>query len=473
MEKATFSLVNKLKNILSGTFFRTTLLIGGSLLLLLIVFNIIVYFELRHEADILMDTRLRHEIEHIYLSLTIENDTLKIIRPEEFRESDLASITDEPFFLQVFDKRGKILLSSDNIKYIGSMKLDAPFFSDKYLFKDENVNDRRLRVGYQNLFREDGAYFATLKLGMFNDTYYDIIRNIMSINLYLLPLFIVIIFTAGLLITRRIYSPINKIIETANNINASNLNKKISIHIHDEDILGKLTSTLNNLFQRLNDQIKHITLFTDNASHQIMNPLTIINSELEYLLNKSNLSEDHIKSIEILKEQTERIIEIVKSLLIMTKLRGNPGANTVVNLTELTNEIIASYDSEPIDAEIEDDVYIRCHEDYMKILITNLIDNALKYSNYDNVNLCIKKEGKRCVIKVADRGIGVRNEEKKKIFEKFYRSSSAEIAGIKGAGIGLSLVYEIVNSLNGSIEILDNEPQGAIFIIKLPTIELV
>ncbi len=107
------------------------------------------------------------------------------------------------------------------------------------------------------------------------------------------------------------------------------------------------------------------------------------------------------------------------------------------------------------------------------MVFQNLIHNSIKYSFDDfKIKVTAKKANGQILISVEDNGIGIDDLEKVNIFQKFYRSSQAEKLGIKGFGLGLSLVKSIVDEASGKIEIADNKPKGTIFKITLPAVEL-
>ena len=123
----------------------------------------------------------------------------------------------------------------------------------------------------------------------------------------------------SILLAKKSYHPINKIIELANKISATNLSERLEYEANPNDELGRLNETLNSLFNRLENQIDQISHFTDNASHQLMTPLTAIKTELEYILKREHPIDEYKETCNILKSQTDRMISMVKTMLIMSR----------------------------------------------------------------------------------------------------------------------------------------------------------
>jgi signal transduction histidine kinase len=106
----------------------------------------------------------------------------------------------------------------------------------------------------------------------------------------------------------------------------------------------------------------------------------------------------------------------------------------------------------------------------MESVLINLIDNALKYGDGTTVNINLEKQakGNSVLLSIADQGPGVSDEEKEKIFERFYRIGNEEVRKTKGTGIGLYLVKLLVESHQGTVKVSNNNPAGALFCVTIP-----
>ncbi len=104
----------------------------------------------------------------------------------------------------------------------------------------------------------------------------------------------------------------------------------------------------------------------------------------------------------------------------------------------------------------------------LQLLLNNLVDNAIKYSAKEKpVSIVVSSGNHKTLIEVADEGEGISDAEKKKIFEKFYRSGNENTRSAKGTGLGLYLCRKIVSDHRGSITVKDNRPQGSVFSVTL------
>lgn len=447
----------------------------GIFLLILLAFNLFILVITDFVLEKNLDDRIKHEIENIVKTTEIKNDSLILISNRELEESDLKEVRETSFFLQITDLNGKILFASENLKKFGEIPLDIKASHDDYSFHNISSTSSKLRAGYHKFVNKEGKVVAHMQLSVFKSGTNVILNEVLLFNLLSLPVVLVLILIASIFLAKKMLSPINKVIHTAEKISARNLTERISYKASPDDEIGKLRDTLNNLFERLEQQVNQISQFTDHASHQLMNPLTIASTELEYILRKDRAPEDYKSSLEQIKTQVEKMIQIINHLLIISKYQGEQNVNkSLFNLSKfITEEINTTFKSKNIFLDVEPDIYARGNSEIFSIVIGNLIDNAIKYSDKDSiVKVFLSKSNKSLELSVADTGIGIADEEKEKVFQKFFRTGKVENLGIKGYGLGLSVVKSIITQMNGTITIEDNKPHGSIFIVRLPAVEL-
>lgn len=458
---------------LSKSIWKNAILIAGVFTFFFLVINIAFYSIINYQLNLELDHKLEHEMEHLSHSMKIVCDSITFISMHEFMESDLREVTESPFFLQIYDFDKNILFTSDNIKKFYPIELRIFSFTEPYYFGNIDVGEEELRIGYQLIKNKEDNPIAIMQLSTRKIQLDNTINNMIFYNSLIFPVFILIIFGISILISKRAYNPFNQIIRIAEKISTSNLSDRILFKAEPDDELGRLTYTLNNLFERLEKQVNELNSFTGNASHQLLTPLTVINSEIEYILKMQHDNAQITESLSNIKNQNERMINIIKSLLIMAKTGSiKEDLKNVFDLSFLLNEQIKKlFLQSDIKIECEDELYLRGQSEYFLVVVQNLVDNAIKYSNGQQVNINAYKKFDKIILSVQDTGVGVDEYDKDRIFEKFYRSSKSEALGIKGTGLGLSLVKSIVDSMSGEIEITKNGLQGTIFTITLPSLQ--
>ncbi|GAB4127046.1 MAG: HAMP domain-containing sensor histidine kinase [Ignavibacteriales bacterium] len=463
--------MNKL--VLTNTTRKNILWLFASLVIIYLIFNTFTYFELSYLLEESIDSRLKHELEHISSAVGFYNDTLFIKNGDEFQETDLVEVTQTPFFLKVYNAKGKLLFTSENTKKISDYSVALPNkFEENYAFRDFDFYNEELRVGFFRVTDRAKNELGVIELATFKSTSKILANSLLLFNLITFPFFLLMFILISYFFVKSSFAPINRIIDLANEISASNISKRLTYEADENDELGKLKTTLNNLFERLESQINQISHFSDNASHQLMTPLTSLKSEIEFLEKQNGLSSAQFESIKILHEQTERMIKIVRTMLILARESDNCDCKkNIFNLSKLLDEISRQYNNSRLDFTYEKNIFLRGREDYFSMVLQNLIDNAIKYSHEEStVKIEVLTQNEEVKITVSDQGIGIADEEKDKIFDRFFRGSSVE-SDSKGFGLGLSLVKNIVNKMDGQVKIESNNPSGSKFIISLPSVK--
>jgi len=440
-----------------------------------LLFNIILIGFFNYYLDLESDVRLRHELSRYLNSFTYKEGQLVIVNKEELKETALQSTSEESFFLEVFNSNGKLLYKSSNVDFLGNIPLMPLPGGKEILIRDLKFNGTKLRVATAKLFNT-GESKIYLQLSLINSSLSKAINKILAINLITFPFVIFLVFVLSILIANKTFEPINRVVTLAENISVTNIKARLDYNADPEDELGRLKTAFNNLLDRLEKQIAEISQFSNNASHQLMTPLTSIQTELEFILRKKRTNEEYRNALLEIKSETSRMIKIVRAMLLLAK--EDDLSKELINIFNLSNlfkkEIIPAYSNNPnVKFKIQKGIYLKGREDFMSIVLYNLIDNAIKYSDEKGeiiVNAFIDDEN--VIIEVEDFGIGITEEELKNIFERFYRGKNAEINGIKGFGLGLSLVKTIVEGFKGKIEIDNKRKKGTKFTLKFNRIKM-
>jgi len=258
-----------------------------------------------------------------------------------------------------------------------------------------------------------------------------------------------------------------------------NLNLKLeeevkSQHHELEKAIDQLKTSLNKEKELNHLKTKFITL----ASHEFKTPLSAILSSTELIvkysdLNALNKRNEHLGKV---KKMIYHLNGMLDDFLTLENIElGNFRPKySVFNFGDLINEIIEN--TKPFLKEnqtlfLKNNNFGSIYQDQniLKIIITNLLHNAIKYSNeHDIIQIEIESKNSSIFLKVKDSGIGIPKNEQELIFKRFFRAKNAVF--LPGTGIGLNIVKGYVDKLEGSIEFESIENKGTLFIVKLPKI---
>ena len=211
--------------------------------------------------------------------------------------------------------------------------------------------------------------------------------------------------------------------------------------------------------------------FALSVTHELKTPIATSKLFAQTLLKRSNLGEIQRKeSLEKIIEEQNRLNALVEKILLASSIDDMKSQiqKKPVYIRKTIDSILTQIrENHHVINKIEKDLTINGDEFYLISLFQNLIDNALKYAEKNTtVTISSVRKQSGILIQVADEGIGIKNEFKELIFERFFRIGDEETRDTKGTGLGLFLVKEIVKLHDGEITCRDNSPKGTIFEIK-------
>ena len=304
----------------------------------------------------------------------------------------------------------------------------------------------------------------------------ELLIKLVVADLTALPLTVLVATFGVWWTTGKALKPLQDIADAAERIHAKALRTRIpNPPVHDE--IGRLVSVLNNAFDRLERSFAQATRFSSDASHELKTPLTIMRGEIESALSNDSIDPQNEKLLEGLLQQTHRLSAIVENLLLLS--RADAGALNLRKQTvdfsglchELTAdaEILALRHNIDISSTIENDVQVLADEWYLRRLLLNLLDNAIKYNLYSGrVEIFLAKSGDLASFRIANTGPEISEEHQTRIFERFYRTEDSRASEVVGSGLGLSICREIVLAPQGQIWMERTRPGWTVFVVNLP-----
>lgn len=210
--------------------------------------------------------------------------------------------------------------------------------------------------------------------------------------------------------------------------------------------------------------------FLLSITHELKSPLTSIKASLQTLQRKELSEEKKLKLIENSIADTDRLDNLVNNILFAARIeREEHGlSKELTDVSIICMQVAKRFANNKknirILAEIEEDIYLKTDREGFASVVQNLVENALKYSPENSeINLRLNTQNERVYLVVADTGYGISDNEKGKIFQKFYRIGNEETRKSKGTGLGLYIVNRFVTVFEGKISVKDNTPSGTIF----------
>lgn len=444
--------------------FSYMFLSGG---LILIIFSII-YFVVFTTVNNHHKEDLESEASELFHSLVLLNDSFIIANPLEWSEKEHKQIEVNPTFMQLMDSSGIVVRKTGNLL---DDSLTYDFKYNKRTSFSTFLNNARIKQLQEPLISPSGKVLGYLIIAVPLVESDIVLNNLFIILLLLFPISIIVLFISTKLIAGKSIAPVATIIRTAEKISKENLTERISLPFnHDE--LYRLTRTINDLLNRLEDALVREKQFTSDASHELRTPLAVIKGTLEVLIRKPRTQEQYHEKINYCINEVDRIAILIEQLLLLARIDAGKiiKRNEVVELAPTIEQILARLQNDilskniNIEKAIADGCTITTDVSIFEIIIGNIISNAIKYSQW-NGHLFIGAtvtDTNVCIV-ISDNGIGMTDEALKRIFDRFYMAAESRSSDQKSVGLGLAIVKKLSEILNVKLTVKSTLNSGTTF----------
>jgi signal transduction histidine kinase len=278
----------------------------------------------------------------------------------------------------------------------------------------------------------------------------------------------------GWVIAGRALRPVERITGVARDIQAANLSRRIDLSGPDDE-LKRLAGTFDEMLDRLDVAFASQRRFVADASHELRNPLAIIQTNAELTLADPEATPEISRRAGRIRRASERMSRLVEDLLALARLEARPVRRERIDLgrllSELGDEFLAPARSRGVELVWEAPEGIRFVGDRaeLKRALANLIDNAVRLAPSGSpVRLAAGRDDGWAWLAVADHGPGIAATEQERIFDRFYRLDKARSRAGGGSGLGLAITREIVEAHQGEIRLFSSPGQGSTFVVWLP-----
>lgn len=277
----------------------------------------------------------------------------------------------------------------------------------------------------------------------------------------------------GTFVARGLVNPIQRITRTAKEVKEGNLSARTDIRGTDE--ISQLGETFDEMADSIERDRELERRLTTDVAHELRTPLMGIQATTEAIMDGVFPADD--ERLAAINSETLRLKRLVDALLNLSKLESGsvPYNEVTLDLSELMRGICMSHEALLEDAglklmfEADEEVYVDGDPDMLRQAAANLISNAVRYNKPGGtVTLGVHKRGMQAALSVADTGIGLSDEDKEKIFSRFWRADAARNRSSGGLGVGLAVVKELVDYHGGEIEVESVLGEGTTFTLLFP-----
>jgi heavy metal sensor kinase len=313
---------------------------------------------------------------------------------------------------------------------------------------------------------------AAQSLSLVNETVNDLRAQL----LLGVPFVLLYAGLGGYFLANRALRPIRQITQTAQEITAQDLSRRLAYR-GARDEIGSLATTFDQMLGRLQSSFERERRFTGDAAHELRTPLTVLKGQIEVALNRRRSSTAYEKILQELSAQVERLIRLSNGLLFLSRsdqqqLSFQPVDLDLCEWLEILVEQLEPLAREKglkISTKIPADLPVYGDSDHLIRLFLNILENTLKYTpRGGEITITAKKTPDKTQVMIHNTGPGIPRQHLSHLFERFYRVEADRSSQTGGTGLGLAIAHEIVRLHRGDIEVKSEPGEGVTVIVNLP-----
>ena len=261
----------------------------------------------------------------------------------------------------------------------------------------------------------------------------------------------------------------------ASQVEKVQMNNLADMRINEEVLpeFRQLSRSFNQMLERLNNAFAAQRQFVGNAAHELRTPLALMQAQLElFSAEHPDVRPETAEFLTLLREQTERLTQMTKTLLEMSNLQQvsrNERIQLAPMIEEIFTDLASLAEKKEISLVYDGDGVMTGSDALIYRLLFNLTENAVKYNHPGGrVRVSVTQEPEKLLIRVSDTGCGIPGEYQQSIFQPFFRVDKSRSREFGGAGLGLSLVWEIANLHGGCVRVEESSDKGTTIAVELP-----
>ena len=439
------------------------------LFLMMVVYATATFVTVRHEFLEQLDEQLHHEFGETFGAfLTPAPDGRLVWSGDRHHDPD----NDEDRRIDVWSANGESLYRSAASAELPPVTPAGVASTPRYESIVAKGRRWRTLTGTSSV---DGRA-VVLRVSRSEDRLRAQLSEILIVLVLGLPLVVALAGIGGYGLARRALRPIDRLASEARRITADRLHERLSVpNQHDE--IGRLASVINDTFARLESSFDQLRRFTADASHELRTPLSVIRGIGEAGLGETRTPTEYKEAMGSMLEEVDRLTNLVDTLLRLSY--GDAGtvrlSRESVDLGQLTRDVVSSLGilaeerNQRLEVDIADGVAVTADRLVLREAITNVVDNAIKYSpRTSRIEIRVRAERDHAVLAVADEGTGIAAEHRERIFDRFFRLDEGRSRDSGGTGLGLAIAKWAVEVNGGRISVENSANGGAMFRIVLP-----
>ena len=428
-------------------------------LIIAVVFTV-VFFIVRGVVYENIDEDLSYEAHKHTTEINITNDSIWFINKKEWEEREHREAEVNPVFIQIMSDTGKLMDKSPNLKEQFLIFDKNHKFGTYFVSSLSGTTIRQVQIPIELNGKIKGYILAAMSL----EASTEVLNRLKNVLFISFPLILIGLFFVSQLVAGRSIKPIKDITKTTKKITQNNLNERVNIP-GNKDELFDLSTSFNNLLNRIERAFERERQFTSDASHELRTPISSIQGTLEVLIRKERKPEEYIEKVAFSLNELSRMSSIIDQLLLLARLDNQKIPESDYDLLSnilkgIQNKYANIIGQKSLHFNINYETLnetltpVKLPVYYANLLFENLINNAIKYtSEGGKIQVNLEYNDGRIICRITDNGIGIKKEDLTSIFNPFFRSEPLTHRETKGTGLGLSIAQKAAKAMHATLKI--------------------
>ena len=460
---------------------RTRLAVLSTLVfaLLLAGVSVVSYRLFARSLDDDITARLTELTDGLHGYLRFDND-VPAIDFDADDSSQAAFVQEATRYYQIYDaESGRVLTQSPAIAPVGLLLTPSEVHS--YLSQpkpfDVETDFGRLRLSNSIISPGEGRPYL-LQVGVPLTSMDAALSRYRDLIIWRLPLALGVAMLVSWWSARLALTPLARVAIAAKAIDIHTLGNRLPTR-GARDELDDVANAFNETLARLDNSVAEMRQFSTALAHELRTPLAALRGEIELTRLRGGHADADDRAFVSQIEEIDRLRRLIDQILTLSRAESGqiPLAFTPLNLSELARSLVeqlepvAQANALTLRCDAVDDVIVDGDAGWLRRLIINLIDNALKFTPPGGaVIVRVSHDSNHARLDVEDTGIGLTAADARRVFERFFRADPSRSSTIEGAGIGLSLVRWIAERHHGRVTVASRPGEGSTFTVELPIV---
>ncbi|MEI8186222.1 MAG: ATP-binding protein [Chlorobiaceae bacterium] len=419
------------------------------------------------------DEKIKNEVSEVFSKAHITNHDFKGFA--SFQNLDNKENIDTEF-IQLVTMNGEVVKKSSTLSWC-ALAFNPDHSGNAYF--NNSFAGTMVRQAQIPLVNSKGLTGGYLIVAVPLKNAIIVLQDLKNIFLLSFPCIIVTLFVFTRMIAGKSIHPIEKVIATAERITQQNLHQRIALPYH-RDELYRLSATINDLMDRLQEAFQREKQFTADAAHELKTPLATVKGALEVLIRKPREKEFYETRIRFCLIELNRMARLIDQLLMLARYESStirPNIEEVMllpHIEKVVNRMKPSAMEKGISIKMDHTAAVSIATDpaILELILVNILSNAIKYSpNGSFITISTERIANKIVCSISEKGGGIQDEKINAVFERFYRLDMSRNSSTGGFGLGLSIVKKLADLLSITISLKSENNNGTTFFLMFNPLE--